>query len=80
MKETVDRLYADLTDAGVDVLLDDRDERPGVKFNDADLIGIPVRLTVSRRTVGQGLAEMKRRDAEAAVTLPLDKARRGEWP
>lgn len=43
-----DKLYSDLEDNGIDVLLDDRDERPGVKFNDIDLIGIPIRITIGR--------------------------------
>jgi len=49
IKETADRIYKELIDSGIEVLLDDRDERPGVKFKDADLIGIPVRITVSQR-------------------------------
>jgi prolyl-tRNA synthetase len=72
-------LYADLQSQGHDVLFDDRPEKAGVKFNDADLIGLPLRVTVSRRTVGQGQAEVKRRDADSAVTIPLEQARRGEW-
>lgn len=58
------RIYDELTKAGVEVLWDDRDERPGVKFKDADLIGIPVRITVGKR-VGEGIVEYKlRRDAD----------------
>jgi prolyl-tRNA synthetase len=79
VNEAAESLYAGLQAAGHEVLFDDRAENAGVKFNDADLIGIPVRLTVSRRTVGQGLAEMKRRDSDTAVTVPLEKAGRGEW-
>ncbi|MEG0662610.1 MAG: His/Gly/Thr/Pro-type tRNA ligase C-terminal domain-containing protein, partial [Anaerovoracaceae bacterium] len=57
-------LYTSLQSAGVDVLLDDRKERPGVKFKDADLLGIPVRITVGRGAV-DGLVEYKlRRDAD----------------
>jgi len=48
LRETAERLVVELEAVGVDVLLDDRDERPGVKFKDADLIGLPVRLTVDR--------------------------------
>jgi prolyl-tRNA synthetase len=73
-------LYNDLQALGHTVLFDDRPENAGVKFNDADLIGLPVRVTVSRRTVGQGQAEVKRREADAATTIPLDQARRAEWP
>ena len=57
--------------AGLSVLSDDRDERPGVKFNDADLLGMPVRVTVSPRTLKTGSAEVKRRDTAEAQTLPL---------
>jgi len=57
-----DNLYSMLQDAGVEVLYDDRQESPGVKFNDADLIGIPVRLTVSERARQAGGIEFKRRD------------------
>ena len=59
------RLARELADQGLEVLLDDRDERPGVKFNDADLIGVPIRMTVSARTIADDEAEMKlRRDAK----------------
>ncbi len=52
--ETAERLYAELRDNGIDVLLDDRDERAGVKFNDADLLGIPIRVTVGVKGVQKG--------------------------
>jgi prolyl-tRNA synthetase len=68
-----DKLYAALQAAGVEVLYDDRDERPGVKFNDADLIGLPLRLSVSTRTLARGEAELKPRTATEAVFLPLDE-------
>lgn len=55
-------VYAQLQRAGVEVLYDDREERPGIKFNDADLIGLPVRLTVSERSLKDGGVELKRRD------------------
>ncbi len=62
-----------LEDAGLEVILDDRDERPGVKFNDADLIGIPIRITVGK-LAGEGKVEYKlRRDAELE-TLTADEA------
>jgi prolyl-tRNA synthetase len=60
----VERLYARLMAQGYAVLLDDRDERAGSKFADADLIGVPVRLTVSRRTVAAQAVELKLRGAE----------------
>jgi prolyl-tRNA synthetase len=63
--ETVDsaatRLYADLAAAGIDVLYDDRDERAGVKFNDADLLGMPLRVVVGERGLENGTLELKRR-------------------
>ena len=70
-EEIADKLYTDLQAAGIEVLYDDRDESPGVKFNDADLIGCPVRLTVSERALGQGGAEMKLRREQAKVIVPL---------
>jgi prolyl-tRNA synthetase len=73
-EETANKLNADLQAAGVEVLYDDRDESPGVKFNDADLIGLPVRLTVSERALGQGGVEMKLRREPDKVILPLDAA------
>lgn len=66
-----ERLYAELCEAGVPVLYDDRDERPGVKFKDADLIGLPMRLTVSARALEKGGVEYKRRDGQEADVLPL---------
>lgn len=63
--------------AGVETLYDDRDERPGVKFNDADLIGLPFRVTVSPRTVEQGAVEFKRRaDADAELVAPEEAVER----
>ena len=56
--------------AGLRVLTDDRDERPGVKFNDADLLGMPVRLTMSPRNLKAGVVEVKARTAEEAETVP----------
>jgi prolyl-tRNA synthetase len=70
-QEAADRLYDELTKAGIEVLYDDRAERAGVKFNDADLIGNPVRVSVSSRTLGKGEAEIKLRSSEKAVFVPL---------
>lgn len=61
-KDVADRLKAELTAAGLDVLVDDRDERPGPKFKDADLIGIPIRLTIGDKALAQGCVEMVKRD------------------
>ncbi len=73
-EEIADKLYADLQAAGVEVLYDDRDESPGVKFNDADLIGCPVRITVSERALAQGGVEMKLRREQEKVIIPLAEA------
>jgi prolyl-tRNA synthetase len=58
--------------AGLEVLYDDREESPGVKFNDADLIGIPLRVTVSKRTLENRTLEIKARKEEEKVTIPLE--------
>ena len=68
------QLASDLADRGLEVLLDDRDERPGVKFNDADLIGVPIRMTVSARTVADGEAELKLRRHPQPSRVPLKSA------
>ncbi|QQR84202.1 hypothetical protein IPJ72_03380 [Candidatus Peregrinibacteria bacterium] len=61
-----DTLYQELTNAGIEVLYDDRNERPGIKLNDADLIGIPVRIVISPRTLENGELEWKvRTDTDA---------------
>jgi prolyl-tRNA synthetase len=70
-QNAADRLYDELIAAGVEVLYDDRSERAGVKFNDADLIGNPIRISVSPRTLGKGEAEVKPRVASEAVFVPL---------
>ncbi len=67
-----DRLAADLAAAGLDVLIDDRDERAGVKFKDADLIGIPVRLTIGDKALAEGGVEFKaRRDTGKGEVVKL---------
>ena len=58
-----EKLYSDLTAAGIDVLYDDRDERPGVKFKDADLIGVPFRIAVGKKGLAEGVVELKLRRA-----------------
>jgi prolyl-tRNA synthetase len=72
-EETAEKLYAELQTAGIEVLYDDRDESPGVKFNDADLIGLPIRLTVSERALAQGGVEMKLRSQSEKSILPLNE-------
>ena len=71
--QTAGMLYDACLEAGVEVLWDDRDERAGVKFNDADLIGAPFHLTVGDRGLTQGIVELKRRDTGDVVKLqPTD--------
>jgi prolyl-tRNA synthetase len=74
VRETAERLYNDLLAAGVDVLLDDRDERPGVKFADSELIGIPHRVVVGDRGLEAGKLEYRHRRAEAAEEFPAGDA------
>lgn len=69
--ECADRLYDELTAAGIEVLYDDRDATPGVQFADADLLGVPIRLIVSERNLGAGAVEFKRRDTGETGTMPL---------
>ena len=68
VKEAAENIYTELQAAGVDVLLDDRDARPGVKFKDADLLGIPLRIAVGEKGLAQGKVELKRR-TDAQPTL-----------
>lgn len=70
VKEDAEALYRELREVGIDVIFDDRDESPGVKFNDADLIGIPIRLVTSSRNLKAGVIEVKHRDAEEAEQVP----------
>jgi prolyl-tRNA synthetase len=69
---TAEKIYQDLQKEGIEVLFDDRDDSPGVKFNDADLLGIPLRLTLSPRTLQSQSAEAKWRTEKEAQLLPLD--------
>jgi len=73
VKAAADKLYADLAAAGIDALLDDRDARPGVKFADADLIGIPVRINVGDRGLKEGKVELKPRKSPEAEMVALDQ-------
>jgi prolyl-tRNA synthetase len=74
VRETSERLYAELQAAGFDVLLDDRDERPGVKFADSELIGIPHRVVVGDRGLEGGKLEYRHRRAESAEEFPAADA------
>lgn len=70
--EATDKLYDELSAVGVEVLYDDRGERPGVKFNDADLIGNPIRMSISRKTLDAGEVELKLRSAAESSNVPLE--------
>jgi len=72
--EAGERIYDALVGAGIDVLLDDRDERPGVKFKDADLIGFPYRVTVGPKGVAEGKVELKARRGGDVEELKIEHA------
>ena len=74
VRDAAEKLYAELGAAGVEVFYDDRDERPGVKFNDADLIGFPVRVVIGKKGVEQGQAEISLRRDKVKVPTPLGDA------
>ena len=74
VREAAEKLYAELLAAGIDVLLEDRDERPGVLFADMDLLGIPHRLVLSERGLAAGTIEYKGRTQAAAENAPLASA------
>jgi prolyl-tRNA synthetase len=67
-------LEAELEAVGIDVLVDDREQRPGVKFKDGDLIGIPLRVVIGERGLKEGTIELKWRDEKAARTAPAESA------
>jgi prolyl-tRNA synthetase len=71
LREAGEKLYQDLQRAGLEVLLDDRDERAGVKFKDADLIGVPFRITVGK-TVSEGLVELFDRSKKTSERVRID--------
>ena len=72
MAAAAEKVYAELEAQGLEVLFDDRKESPGVKFNDADLLGIPIRVTISPRTLETDSVEIKRRSEKESQLLPLD--------
>lgn len=71
--DAANKIYAELKEAGLEVILDDRDDSPGVKFKDADLLGIPIRLTVSERSLKENSVEFKLRREDERKNIPLDK-------
>ena len=74
VKEAAEQLYADLQAAGVEAVFDDRNERPGVQFAEADLLGAPIRLIVGERNLPDGNVEWKRRDTGESGVMPLAAA------
>jgi prolyl-tRNA synthetase len=71
VRDAAERLYQELTAAGIEVLLDDRDERAGVKFKDADLIGLPLRIAIGKKGLAEGKVEWKPRGAAQVELVPL---------
>ena len=69
-----EKIYTQLLEKGIEVLLDDRDARPGVKFKDADLIGIPVRVTIGGKSLADGSVEIKLRAEETIRKVKVDAA------
>jgi prolyl-tRNA synthetase len=77
IREAADQLYQELQHQGIEVLLDDRDERPGVKFKDADLVGIPFRVTIGAKGLEKGCIELRsRRDAKTDEIPIVDSAKK----
>ncbi len=74
VRTAAESIYAELQAAGADVLLDDRDERPGVKFKDAELTGIPFRISVGSRDLAEGLVEVVTRESGEKERVPVDQA------
>lgn len=72
ISQQAEKLYTDLKAVGLDVLFDDRDEKPGVKFKDADLIGIPLRVVISKRSLQNGGLEVKARREKDAQTVAVE--------
>ncbi len=74
VRETADRLYSELTAAGIEVMYDDRDARPGVKFADDELLGIPHRIVVGEKSLDRGVLEYRHRKASASEEFPATDA------
>ena len=69
-----EELISDFATKGIEVLFDDRDERPGVKFKDADLIGLPIRAVISERSLAEGKVEIKCRTDKDKQMIPVGEA------
>ncbi len=80
--EIGEQVYAELTKAGLEVLWDDRDQAPGVKFKDADLLGLPIRVTIGKRSIEAGTADVRRRNNAEQTSVPIGdvvKAVQEQW-
>ena len=73
-RKAAEDIYAELQQTGTDVLFDDREERPGVKFKDADLLGVPLRATIGGKSLARGVIELKVRADGAMTEVPADRA------
>jgi prolyl-tRNA synthetase len=74
LQETAEQLYQNLLEEKVEVLYDDREETPGVKFKDADLIGIPLRVTLGEKNLKKGLVEVKKRRTGEILLVKKEEA------
>ena len=74
VRDVTERIYEGLTEAGHEVLLDDRDERPGVKFKDADLVGVPLRVTIGAKGLAKGNVELRWRGQRETIEAPVEEA------
>lgn len=81
VRAAAESLYSELVSLGIETVIDDRDERAGFKFNDADLVGYPVQIILGARSVGEGMAEVKFRSENKTVKIPLDQTAQqiGSW-
>ena len=68
-----EKLYAELTERGIDVILDDRNDRPGVKFKDSELVGFPIRIGIGEKSLAKGEVEIKPR-AASLITVKIEEA------
>ncbi len=73
VRAQAENVAAELDEAGIEVLLDDRDERPGEKFADADLVGAPLRVIVGKKTLDDGQVDVRRRDGSAEGRVPTSE-------
>jgi prolyl-tRNA synthetase len=75
LRSAAEELYRELSDTGLEVLYDDREETPGIKFKDADLIGIPLRVTLGEKNLKNGLVEIKRRGTGETILVKRNEVK-----